>query len=276
MVIFNLLKIFLFVRVGYSQTVFTPKYKTNNKYPFLLPFQSNDNYYVITSQNSLFVNKENGNIKEEGHIFKYSDKAIFCTDINKYSYIFDYNSLYSINQNKIIYSSEESKSLCSIRYIGCITLTQKFVIYDINSNTFSYIIKNNNENNYNCYTKELLISQKFSCKFMKINNLLYLICAEIYAIGKITITLLRYNDDNFNLIFKVDYDNLNNYNNLTLHDTTKASIKILCRQNKINDNIFLCQFFTIKDYNTIQKLSKEDMTFIIETNDFSEKDCFLF
>ena len=274
MIIFNLLKIFLLIKASYSKTVFTPKYKMNNKYPFFLPYSDKENYYLITSQKSLIVKKDNGDIYEMNHTVKYSDKAIFCADKNTNSYIFDSNILYPIENDKFISESKISQSLCIFSHFGCIALTQIFFIYGIDSNKFAYILKNNNENNYNCNKTKIEMFQKLSCKFMIIENSKNIVCAEIKNNDKIKIYLLGYNNSNFDNNFSNEYDE-NEYINLALYDTTETTIKILCRQYKSNYKIIFCRFFIITTKNlkkNIENLGKEDMSFI-SAYDFSEKDC---
>ena len=96
MAIIYLLNIFLFIEVSYTQKIFIPQYKANNKYPFLLPYSDNDYYYLITSNKGLKIKRDDGNINEMGYGLQYSNEAIFCVDIFNNSYIYFLHKLYSI------------------------------------------------------------------------------------------------------------------------------------------------------------------------------------
>ena len=51
----------LIYAVNYAQIINSNIFLNNNKYPFVLPYPNNEYYYVITSGESLKINKETGN-----------------------------------------------------------------------------------------------------------------------------------------------------------------------------------------------------------------------
>ena len=84
------------------------------------------------------------------------------------------------------------------------------------------------------------------------------------------------NNDNYFCVTCVTND-LNEYVDLAIYDTISAKTKILC---KSYNNRIICNFVNITIYNSnkpisgnIQNIGQQNLTFILNSNDFSEKDC---
>ena len=192
MEIITIILICLLIIFSYARTtVFTPKYAMEYKFPFLLPYSDNENYYLITSGKELKIKIDTGDISEsELQIqLQYSDKGVFCTNSLNDCYIFEPDQLYYINHNKFISASDNNRDSCNGgKYIGCITLDDNFLIYGMKSDRLVYIQKNNNEDIYHCHETPIPIFERFSCKYIKNDKF---ICALIDHNEKIKIYFLN-------------------------------------------------------------------------------------
>ena len=92
---------FLIIYINYAQTIDNLIILNDKQYPFVIP-NSNDNYdYVITSGESLKINKESGNIEKKNTIF-FSHEPLYCYDNSNNNYIYESNNLYYITYNPFI------------------------------------------------------------------------------------------------------------------------------------------------------------------------------
>ena len=273
MVIIDLILIFLFIQKNKAQIQYYPRHLADDKYPFALPSTCNNYYYfVIASVNIIKINKETDERKCDGHssLLGYSNSIIYCADKSNNSYFFYQQKFYFIKceQNYISISSFSQNSYYG-NYFGSIALENEIAIYGINSNKLFFLKQ---KDSYDFQRDEFDIEgmQKASCKFLGNKKF---ICAG-NANDAIQICILNYE----NIIvycFSTDYDT----KELALYDTTiSLKTKILCRQDKGNNKKVICYFFRINNLDddnmeNIEYLGQENLIFISESNDFSEKDC---
>ena len=138
MILINLIMILYFIQIYHAQTqVFRPIY-TNNKYPFVLPYQDNNYYYVFTTKKGLKIDKDNGNIEEFDHGLDYSNESIYCVDKSNNSYLYYSQNFYEINYNEYKFIREYNYSGY---FFGSTTIEYYFTIYGIDLNEFFFIEK---------------------------------------------------------------------------------------------------------------------------------------
>ena len=68
---------FLFIYVNCAQIINNPILLNNNKYPFVIPNSNDDFYYIITSGESLKINKRSGYI-EKKNTSSFSHEPLYC------------------------------------------------------------------------------------------------------------------------------------------------------------------------------------------------------
>ena len=274
---------FLFIYINCAQIINNPIPLNDRQYPFVLSNSDNVYYYVITSEESLKINKESGNIEKEGMIF-FSNEALYCSDISKNNYIFESNNFYHITYNPFINISKipQTKNADSFKdkYTGCIPQYDEFIIYGYDHDSKNLIFLSLSQDNNYKFSNYDKLSEKISCKFIENNEF---ICATLFE-KKINLIFFCYNinnsnDDKFFLTGEIlDNDDFNDYINIALYDTIiSKSIKILCKQNEMNWHIY-CNIFEIKNHNEIplfKYIENISDYFIFESTDnyFSEKDC---
>ena len=263
------------------QIIFTPKYLIDDNYPFILPYSDNNYYYIITKNNGLKINKENGTIELKNHNFGYSKETIYCVDKLNNSYLFHSHEFYFITNystiNNINIKVFESHSYNDV-YFGSIALSTNFGIYGISSNKLTFLKKENNQNSFAYYNYNIENIEKMSCKCLEGFNI---ICSIIFN-KHIQIYAISYSKDKNNNFHSFNYEAVgpSEYINLALYDTTLVNTKILCKQSKEIDTNVTCHFFEITFNNidnpntgNFNNLGQQSLTFIPDSNDFSEKDC---
>ena len=135
---------FLIIYINYAQTIDNPIILNDKQYPFVIP-NSNDNYdYVITSGESLKINKESGNIEKKNTNF-FSHEPLYCYDNSNNNYIYESNNLYYITNNPFINISSivQNKNPDSLKgnYTGCIPQDNDFIMYGYDSHDIIFLSK---------------------------------------------------------------------------------------------------------------------------------------
>ena len=266
----------LMYAINYAQIINNNIFLNNNKYPFVLPYPDDEYYYVITSGESLKINKESGNIIERKTTNSFSHEPIYCYDKSGNSYIYESKNFYAINYSSLSIShishNKNSDSL-SDKYTGCIPQDNDFIIYGYDSNHLIFL-SFTQDNSYKL-TGYKELSNKISCKFVENKEF---ICLTLFD-KKIKIFFFYYDfnkSNKFSSIRSIDDDKYNEYINIALYDTSISTKKILCKQKEGNLDIY-CRFFQIYFNRKGKRDIKYDNKFNFgsSSNDFFEKDCSL-
>ena len=281
---------FFIIQVYPSYIINNPIHLNDEKYPFVLPYSNDNYYYVITSGESLKIDKENGNIIKRENIKKikeYSDKAVFCTNELNINYIYESKEFYSFDNPSLSITKltrTKNSDVYEIKYIGCIPQNNDFIIYGYHSNKL-YFLSNSKEYSYGEYISSN-INEKMSCKPIEDEEF---ICAFIleeyikiffltYHINKITNYISNY----LSSIYDILVDSSNKYKNVAIYNTNiSATTKILCKE--FQDGIkIICFFISIKKEVSVSFLHSEtkyyfdkigNLEFVFNSENFSEKDC---
>ena len=283
--------IFLFTRINLKIKE-NPIFLVEAENPFVLS-TNDDYYYVMTKGKSLKIEKESGviiNITDN----QFSSSEIFFNIIeysnnnyiNNYIYIKNssnqlneyYHIIYNpfISYEKITVNSEpkESESSTRLSIVGSIQTNNEFIIYGYS--TFNtYLMFSSKSQYYISRISKNNINNNLSCKFLEGENY---ICAMIIN-SKLEIRCVMYHivpaDSSQDCLMFFPNSNTYTYDSissLSLYDTDKNYIKILCRQ--IVQNIY-CEILKVMINNQVQYtiLSNDNFTFTTSQS-FTEKNCF--
>jgi len=283
--------IFLFTRINLKIKE-NPIILVEAENPFVLS-TNDDYYYVMTKGKSLKIEKESGviiNITDN----QFSSSEIFFNIIeysnnnyiNNYIYIKNssnqlneyYHIIYNpfISYEKITVNSEpkESETSTRISIVVSIQTNNEFIIYGYS--TFNtYLMFSSKSQYYISRISKNNINNNLSCKFLEGENY---ICAMIIN-SKLEIRCVMYHivpaDSSQDCLMFFPNSNTYTYDSissLSLYDTDKNYIKILCRQ--IEQNIY-CEILKVMINNQVQYtiLSNDNFTFTTSQS-FTEKNCF--
>ena len=273
MSIINLILILHFIELNHMEIIFSPRYIIDDKYPFIINYPNNEYYYIIASKKDIKAKKENGNIIIQSHNFEFSNETIYCVDKYNNVHLFHPQKFYTIVINNVddhfISIYETSSSPFNFNYFGSITLNYLFGIYGININKFVFFKKEDNV----IFEYNVVGIRKISCKLLGEQNF---VCAAIID-NKYQIYLFNFdhNNDNYFCI-TCEKKDTNEYLNLALYDTTSVNTKILCQN---FNNILICHFIQLTLLSTapisgmLKEIGNQNLTFILGSNDFYERDC---
>ena len=222
-----------------------------DSYPFILAFEDEEHYYLITSSNNLKIEKESGNITNRYNNELNLSNFIYISDKLCNNYIYVSNNYYYIN-----YSSSISFQQVEINFDSRISNPNSFTMVDS--------IANNNENDFIIYgyksqylivcikslsycfsySEDTHLSNRLTCKFINGN---IFICAR-YIYSKLTVSCFEYkiylDHPEWNSLERIS--NSLTYNSISifgLYDTDKYNIKILCKNEDYTT--IICYFFEI-------------------------------
>ena len=276
MSIINLILILHFIELNHMEIIFSPRYIIDDKYPFIINYPNNEYYYIIASKKDIKAKKENGNIIIQSHNFEFSNETIYCVDKYNNVHLFHPQKFYTIVINNVddhfISIYETSSSPFNFNYFGSITLNYLFGIYGININKFVFFKKEDSV----IFEYNVVGIRKISCKLLGEQNF---VCAAIID-NKYQIYLFNFdhNNDNYFCI-TCEKKDTNEYLNLALYDTTSVNTKILCQN---FNNILICHFIQLTLLSTapisgmLKEIGNQNLTFILGSNDFYERDCNFF
>ena len=245
--------------------------------PLILTY--NDKYAILTSGQSVIVNKETGNIEsnynfceysfpyvlgstESGQKFIYSSKKFCEFTLPNIFQNYTYNSLtYSDNRKYIGYiqESEYKGNANKYRKCRCEMKKDEVVIYGKKGNSkmiFTYVYKLLKSVEVETYCSDL--EDKIICKKL-LNS--YYSCAGICN-GQVALHIFSYitkssgTTTNCEMIFQTNIKllKLSSHTNIEVYETTEDTINIICAQN-INSIKFECiriEYFVKETISSLQ------------------------
>ena len=278
--------IILFFFVNNYEIINNPYFIGSGEHPFLLSTESVDDNYVISSQKSFKLKKENGKIDDSVEIneFFYSSNFIHVVGKSFKNFIIDKErqTIFLIDYEHSITFVEKSEysnlfESPNNEIIGSITRVK-----DINEDEISgtnFIVYGKSDKKLFFYTDDGKfyfskaldnISDKLSCKFVEGN---FFICL-IFIDDMIDFHYIKFNKDSteehLKIIYSEPFETGISYFDLALYDTSERNLKFLCA--KLEDRVH-CIFFKVR-YNSENKNEYfKDKSLSFDTNYFSQKNC---
>ena len=264
-----------------TETINNPIYLNSKSYPFVL-YADSTYYYIITSEESLKLNKENGDILDRKNTMVYTEDFIYCIESSNYNYIYTNKEFYKIDINsfisleKITDSNYLSNENSQISYKCCIKRDNYFIIHGIKDEyLYSSKISHNNQYHSSFRISDNII-RDISCKQLKNDKDICLFKFD----NNVFFHEIYYPQDNFNFdrTNTLEYDSTA-VNSIALYDTKKMMEKISCLFKNRNVYCNLIKFYYESGYNNgvlwdflrMNKLDNPNLNF--NSNDFSERDC---
>ena len=265
---FYFMFIFLLINSN-SQIIENPKLLVKSKYPHVL-YSNDEYYYLITVGKSLKINKESGIMEATNDNNEIKEYCIRYTDNSNNNFLFCSDRYYSIIYTPFITFQEHIITIEQETATGSITNNNNGIIFHrYKYNTIMFLT---NFKNQKKLEKQNTI-ERLSCKYIERE---IFICAYIINSKLEAHCILYSSDSTQNDLIKYEYSIIINYiSSVSLYDTDKYNIKILCR--KKNEELF-CKFSKIIINEEAQGCSYEffdsEDIFFQTASYFSEKNCY--
>ena len=147
--------IFLLIKIN-KATKNNPIFLTNSAYPILLSSTSDNYNYVITSEKSLKISRENGKVVSDSDSKNYNQNYIYMYDLSHNNYIYIPDKYYLIKYNPFLSFQEiEVNSISpfsseAMKNIGSIAQNNEFILYGLNG---EYLLFSNQNIDLRVHTK---------------------------------------------------------------------------------------------------------------------------